>query len=175
MENDSSEVLILSRCEMVQPLMDALVVHLITLLSEAGQVGMGPDLLDHGVDLMLGQVGGSWRWQTGDSGQEASAVPREVLEDEGRDHRGHDTHQEVLKVSETKFLGHAQQPFNVLGIGGVPGELGLRSVLGDSSSQGLQGDHSHSVGGHQVSLTSEGVTIDHMRGCGGGGRGQGGG
>jgi len=122
---------------MVEPLVDALVVHLVTLLRQAGQVGMGPDLLDYGVDLVLRQVGGSWRWETRNGRQETSAVPREILEDEWRHYGGHDTHQEVLEISETKFLGHTQQPFDVLGIRRVPGELGLRSVLGDSSSERL--------------------------------------
>ena len=38
---------------MVEPLVDTLIVHLVTFLGQAGQVGMVPDLLDHRVDLVL--------------------------------------------------------------------------------------------------------------------------
>ena len=43
---------------MVKSLVNALIIHLITFLGQAGQVGMVPDLLDHRVDLVLGEGGG---------------------------------------------------------------------------------------------------------------------
>jgi len=76
---------------MVESLVDALVVHLITLLSQGGQVGVAPDLLDDSLDLVLGQVSSCWGGETRHCCQEAAAVPGEVLEDEGGDHGGHDT------------------------------------------------------------------------------------
>jgi len=54
MKNNGSEVLVLSRGQVVEPLMDTLVIHLVTLLCKAGQVWLGPYLLDHSVDVMLG-------------------------------------------------------------------------------------------------------------------------
>ena len=84
--------------------MDALVIHLVTLLHQAGQVGLGPDLLDHGRHLVLAQALGGGRGR--DRGQEAAAVPGEVLEDEGGHHGGHDAHQEVLEVAQPKLLSH---------------------------------------------------------------------
>jgi len=148
---------------------DALVIHLVTLLHQAGQVGLGPDLLHRRAHLVLTQAGvgraGAW-----DSGQEAAAVPGQVLEDEGGHHGGHDAHQEVLEVAQAEFFSHAQEPLDVLGIGRGPGELGLGPVLGHPPAQGLEGDHADPVGGHQVPLTRQGVTIDMGR-CGDRGRG----
>ena len=43
---------------MVESLVNTLIIHLITFLGETGQVGMVPDLLDHRVDLVLGEGGG---------------------------------------------------------------------------------------------------------------------
>ena len=57
-ENNAGEVFIFCRSEMVKSLVNALIIHLITLLGQAGQVGMVPDLLDHRVDLVLAEGGG---------------------------------------------------------------------------------------------------------------------
>ena len=57
-ENNAGEVFIFCRSEMVKSLVNALIIHLITFLGQAGQVGMVPDLLDHRVDLVLAEGGG---------------------------------------------------------------------------------------------------------------------
>ena len=139
--------------------MDALVIHLVTLLHQAGQVGLGPDLLHRRVHLVLAQAG-VCRAGARDRGQEAAAVPGEVLEDEGGHHGGHDAHQEVLKVAQAELFSHAKEPLDVLGIRRGPGELGLGPVLRYSPAQGLEGDHADPVGGHQVPLTRQGIAIN---------------
>ena len=54
--------------------------HLITSLDKAGQVGLGPDLVDHGVALLRsGHVARRRRHV----GEVAAAVPREFLEHKG--------------------------------------------------------------------------------------------
>lgn len=117
--------------------------HLITSLDKAGQVGLGPDLVDHGVALLRsGHVARRHRYV----GEVAAAVPGEFLEHKGRHDGGHDAHEEVLHAGQAELLGHPKQPLHILGIARISRELCLRPVLADPPAQGLQGDHPHPVG-----------------------------
>jgi len=127
----------------VKALVYALVVHLITSLDKAGQVGLGPDLVDHGVALLRsGHVARRRRHV----GEVAAAVPREFLEHKGRHDGGHDAHEEVLHTGQAELLGHPKQPLHILGIAGISRELSLRPVLAHPPAQGLQSNHPHPVG-----------------------------
>lgn len=46
----------------------------------------------------------------------------------------------------TQLLSHPKQPFHILAIWGIPCILGLRAIVVDSSSQGLQSQHANTIG-----------------------------
>ena len=169
---DSSEVLVFSRREVVEPLVDALVVHLksecygdcpqsecyylVALLHKAGQVGLRSDLMDDRIALLRpGGIAGA----DGHVGKVTATVPGEFLKHEGGHNSGHDTHQEVLHAREPKLFGHSKQPLHILSIAWIPCELCLGSVLAHPPAQGLKGNHAHSIRGHEITLANQAIGI----------------
>jgi len=153
---DSSEVLVFSRREVVESLVDALVVHLVALLHKAGQVGLCSDLMDDRVALLRpGGVACADRHV----GKVTATVPGELLEHKGGDNSGHDTHQEVLHARQPKLFGHPKQPLHILGVAWIPCELCLGSILTNPSAQGLKGNHAHSIRGHEIALANQAIGI----------------
>jgi len=156
MKYDSSEVLVFSRREVVESLVDALVVHLVALLHKAGQVGLRSDLMDDRVALLRPRgVACADRHV----GKVAAAVPGEFLKHEGGHNSGHDTHEEVLHARQAKLFGNTKQPLHILSIAWIPCEFCLGSVLAHPPAQGLKGDHAHSIRGHEITLANQAIGV----------------